>query len=343
MATIKDVAALAGVSYTTVSHVLNATRAARPDTRERVLAAARKLDYVPSAVARSLKHRVTHTLGLLVPNSTNPFFAELAHGIEDVCYRAGYSVVLCNSGDDPARESTYLHLLRQKRVDGLVVASTSGDAGFAAALRDLGSPLVVVDRPIAGLATDLVQTDHELGGRLAAEHLLGLGHRAIALVTGPKGLAATRDRERGFRRAISAAGVRVPEDWSLAEDLTARGGLRAARRLLGGARRPSAVFAANDLMALGVLRGANERGIAVPRELSVVGFDDVELARYAFPALTTVSQSIRELAEATVEALLARMARPKRAPARRVLKPTLEVRESTAPPPARAEAVRGAP
>ncbi|HUK66065.1 MAG TPA: LacI family DNA-binding transcriptional regulator [Anaeromyxobacteraceae bacterium] len=330
MATIKDVAALAGVSFTTVSHVLNDTRAARADTRERVLKAARELDYVPSAVARSLKHRVTHTLGLLVPNSTNPFFAELAHGIEDACYRAGYSVVLCNSGDDPERQKTYLRVLRQKLVDGLIVASASEDARCFASVKGAPFPVIVVDRAIGGLAADLVQLDNELGGRLAAQHLASLGHRAIACVSGPAGLEVSRARVRGFRRGLAEAGLRLSDALTAEGAFTALGGHRAALELLRRAPRPTAIFACNDLMALGVLRAAAELGISVPRALSVVGFDDVELFRYTYPALTTVGHSIRTLGEATVEALLARIAHPKSSPTRRRLKPSLHARESSA-------------
>jgi len=332
MATIKDVAALAGVSFTTVSHVLNDTRAARADTRERVLRAARELDYVPSGVARSLKHRVTHTLGLLVPNSTNPFFAELAHGIEDACYRAGYSVVLCNSGDDPVRQQTYLRVLRQKLVDGLVVASASEDARWVASLKGAPFPVVVVDRAIAGLKADLVEVDNERGGRLAARHLVQLGHRAIACVAGPGGLEVSRARVRGFRRGLALSGLRLTEAYTAEGGFTALGGHRAAKALLSLSPRPTAIFACNDLMALGVLRAAAELGLAVPRGLSVVGFDDVELFRYIHPALTTVGLSIRALGEATVEALLARIARPKGGPTRRRLGPSLYARESSAEP-----------
>jgi LacI family transcriptional regulator len=341
MATIKDVAARAGVSYTTVSHVLNDTRAVRPHTRERVLAAARELDYVPSAVARSLKHQVTHTVGLLVPSATNPYYAELARGLEDACFRVGHSLVVCSSDEEPARQLAYLSLLRQKRVDGIVVASASDEPRWAAALRDVGCPLVVVDREIGGVAADLVQVDNERGGALAAEHLLKLGHERIACLTGPAGLAVDRDRLRGFRRALADAGRRAGDLVIAESDFTVPGGHRAALRLLRGAARPTALFAFNDMMAIGALRAAAELGLAVPARLSVVGFDDVELARYVYPALTTVGQSIRKLGEATAEALFARAA-GRDAPPRRVrLKPALRTRESSGPPPAEEPAREG--
>ncbi|MGC4001547.1 MAG: LacI family DNA-binding transcriptional regulator [Anaeromyxobacter sp.] len=341
MATIKDVAALAGVSYTTVSHVLNETRPVLPGTRERVLAAARKLDYEPSAVARSLKHQVTHTVGLLVPNSTNPYFAELARGIEDACFAAGHSLILCSSDDEPERQAAYLRLLRQKRVDGIVVASASDEPRWVGALRDLRLPLVVVDRGIGGLSADLVQVDNERGGALAAEHLLSLGHEAIACITGPPGLSVDRDRLRGFRRALAAGGVKLPEGRVLESDFTAPGGRKAALELLERTPRLTALFVFNDLMAIGALRAAAELGLPVPGRLSVVGFDDVELSRYVYPSLTTVGQSIRKLGEATVEALFARAARREEAPRRVRLRPMLHARESTGPAPGAAQAKEG--
>ena len=341
MATIKDVAAMAGVSYTTVSHVLNATRAARPETRERVLAAARALDYVPSAVARSLRHRVTHTVGLLVPNIENPFFAELSRGIEDACYAAGYSVVLCSSDDMPERQQSYLRLLHQKRVDGLIVASASDDAPWVEALSEAPFPLVVVDREIVGLQADLVQVVGHMGGRLAAEHLLGLGHRALACIAGPEELGVSRERQRGFEDSLRAAGVELPARWLDRGDFRVVGGHAAARRLLTGAdgellpasQRPTAIFACNDLMAIGALRAAAELRLAVPQALSVVGFDDIELARYVFPALSTVGQPVRELGEAAATALFARIQRPGGPFERRRLEPVLQLRESSGPAP----------
>ncbi len=341
MATIKDVAAMAGVSFTTVSHVLNDTRAARPETRERVLAAARALDYVPSAVARSLRHRVTHTVGLLVPNSTNPFFAELARGIEDACYRSGYSVLLCNSDDLPERQQTYLRALNQKRVDGLIVASASADAQWVSALRSVPFPVVVVDREIAGLAADLVQLDGVRGGQLAAEHLVALGHRRIGCISGPPRLAISRERRGAFEVALGSAGLSLPDRWVDRGDFRILGGYNAARRLLANAagvlrpsaERPSALFACNDLMAIGALRAAAELHLPVPGELSVIGFDDIELSRYVYPSLSTVGQPVRELGEATAAALFARIAKPVAPFVHQRLEPALQARESSGPPP----------
>ena len=164
MATIKDVAALAGISYTTVSHVLNNTRPVSDQVRVKVEAAIKQLDYVPSAVARSLKAKSTSTIGLLIPNGVNPYFAELARGIEDYCERSGFCVILCNSDDDSQKQRGYLRVLLEKRVDGLIVSSVGDDSAAAGGLADVRTPMVIVDRELLGIEADLVRIDHELGG-----------------------------------------------------------------------------------------------------------------------------------------------------------------------------------
>jgi LacI family transcriptional regulator len=203
MATIKDVAAIAGVSFTTVSHVVNNTRPVSADVRSKVELAIRQLNYVPSAVARSLKARSTTTIGLVVPNSTNPYFAELARGIEDGCARNGYCLFFCNSDDDPAKQRNYLRVLQEKRIDGLIVASAGDDATLAKTLADSREPLVIVDRNIEGVSADLVQIDHEKGAYLATRHLLQLGHSKIGCITGPVETAVSAMRVHGFIRAMA--------------------------------------------------------------------------------------------------------------------------------------------
>ncbi len=198
MATIKDVAAVAGVSFTTVSHVVNNSRPVSADVRAKVERAISQLHYVPSAVARSLKARATATIGLVVPNSTNPYFAELARGIEDGCARNGYCVFFCNSDDDPAKQRNYLRVLQEKRIDGLIIASAGDDSVLAQSLADAREPLVVVDRNIEGLNADLVQIDHEKGAYLATRHLLELGHARVGCITGPVEYGGERDARARF-------------------------------------------------------------------------------------------------------------------------------------------------
>jgi LacI family transcriptional regulator len=332
MATIKDVARIAGVSYTTVSHVVNSTRPVSPAVRMRVEAAIAQLGYVPSGVARSLRARSTSTIGLVVPNSTNPFFAELARGIEDECERNGYCVLLCNSDDNPVKQRNYLRVLQEKRIDGIIVASVGIDGALAEGLTGARVPVVTVDRSIEGLSTDLVQIDHEAGAWLATRHLLELGHTRIGCIAGPAITSVSTLRVDGMRRACAEAGVALPAEAVVASDFTSPGGYRAAQQLLD-TLRPTAIFAGNDMMGIGALRAAAERGIAVPAELSVIGFDDIELTRYVYPTLSTVGSSIVRMGETAARTLLERIGGSAGvAPVRRVLSPELQVRDSTAAP-----------
>lgn len=332
MATIKDVAALAGISYTTVSHVLNKTRPVSEPVRLKVEAAIAQLDYVPSAVARSLKARNTCTIGLLIPNGINPYFAELARGIEDHCERNGFCVILCNSDDNPEKQRNYLRVLLEKRVDGLIVSSVDGDVSIAGGLAEVRTPLVVVDRELEGIEADMVRIDHEQGAYLATTHLLGLGHRRIACIGGPMNTPVADMRLAGYRRAMHEAGIEVLPGWAVNSEFSSPAGYEAAVKLLNG-QPPTAIFAGNDMIAIGVLRAAAERQVGVPKDLSVVGFDDIQMSRYVYPALTTVGQSIRQLGETAAEMLLRRIAAPdEHSVQRRLITPSVVVRESTAPP-----------
>ncbi|MEG5263492.1 LacI family DNA-binding transcriptional regulator [Pseudomonas sp. JDS28PS106] len=332
MATIKDVAALAGISYTTVSHVVNKTRPVSEPVRLKVEAAIAQLEYVPSAVARSLKAKSTRTIGLLIPNGINPYFAELARGIEDHCERNGFCVILCNSDDNPDKQRNYLRVLLEKRVDGLIVSSVDGDVSVAGGLAEVRTPLVVVDRELDGISADTVRIDHEQGAWLATRHLLDLGHRRIACIGGPADTPVAEMRLAGYRRAMQQAGVSLSPGWMVTSEFTSPAGYRAAVSLLHH-DRPTAIFAGNDVIAIAVLRAAAERGIAVPKDLSVVGFDDIQMSRYVYPALTTVGQSIRQLGETAAQMLLRRIAAPDAHDVhRQLVMPSVVVRESTAVP-----------
>lgn len=330
MATIKDVAARAGISYTTVSHVVNGTRPVSEQVRRKVEAAIAELGYVPSGVARSLRARATGTLGLLVPNASNPYFAELARGIEDHAERNGYSVILCNSDDDIDKQLRYLRVLLERRIDGLIVATVASDAAFAQALANLQVPLVLVDRSLEGVSADQLRVDHEQGAYLATRHLLELGHRRIVCIGGPASTQVAQLRAAGYQRALDEAGVvaRAVVDCPF----TSPAGHAAAQVLLAAEPRPTAIFAGNDMIALGVLRAAAEHQLQVPRQLSVVGFDDIEVSRYLHPALTTVGQCIGTLGEQVAARLLERIRTPDLAVTQRLIEPILLLRESSAAP-----------
>jgi LacI family transcriptional regulator len=330
VATIKDVAARAGISYTTVSHVVNGTRPVSDQVRRKVEAAIAELGYVPSGVARSLRARATGTLGLLVPNASNPYFAELARGIEDHAERNGYSVILCNSDDDIDKQLRYLRVLLERRIDGLIVATVASDAAFAQALANLQVPLVLVDRSLEGVNADQLRVDHEQGAYLATRHLLELGHRRIVCIGGPASTQVAQLRAAGYQRALAEAGVAAQAVVDC--PFTSPAGHAAAQVLLAAEPRPTAIFAGNDMIALGVLRAAAEHQLQVPRQLSVVGFDDIEVSRYLHPALTTVGQCIGTLGEQVAARLLERIRTPDLAVTQRLIEPILLLRESSAAP-----------
>lgn len=329
MATIKQVAQAAGVSFTTVSHVLNNTRPVSDAARRAVLAAAEQLHYVPSALARSLRSRSTGTIGLIIPNNTNPYFSEVARGIEDRCYAAGYSVILCNSDDDPVKQRDYLNVLLTKRCDGLILSALADSDGEL--LRKMKVPAVLLDRAPSDLSIDAVAVDNRAGGALAARHLLGLGRRRLACIAGPREVSISNERIAGVRSAMADAGVVLADALCVHGDFTSAGGYAAALDLLAlpPGQRPDVLFCCNDLMAFGALRAAAERGIAVPAELAVVGFDDIDLASFVHPALSSVAQNTRELGHITAACLLARIADPALPRQQRSIAPELHVRGSS--------------
>ncbi|AKJ28001.1 LacI family DNA-binding transcriptional regulator [Caldimonas brevitalea] len=330
MATIKDVAARAGVSVTTVSHVVNGTRHVSPEGRSRVEQAIRDLGYVPSAVARSLKRNTTRTLGMLIPNSSNPYFAEIVRSVEDRCFGAGYTLLLCNTDDEPRRQGVYLQVLAERRVDGLVVVSSGDDAALPDLLAGLNVPTVLLDREIDALPCDLVETAHLHGGVLATRHLASLGHRRIACIGGPAELAPSEQRIAGWRAGLAEAGLGDDSAALLWRgDFTSQSGYEALHAILRSPEPPTAVFVCNDLMAMGALCAAHESGLRVPDDLSIVGFDDIELARFASPPLTTVAQPKQRIAALAVDMLLERIDGRRQQPRKVMLQPELCVRAST--------------
>jgi LacI family transcriptional regulator len=331
MSTIKEVAARAGVSFTTVSHVVNRTRPVSDSARLRVERAIAELSYSPSAVARALKTSQTRILGVIVPNITNPFFSELMRGIEDVCERSHYSVFLCNGDDDPGRQGRSLETLLERRVDGVLLATPTGPPGaLVKRLAGANMKTVVVDRSVPGLTADRVRIDHQGGARLAVEHLLALGHRRIACLAGPSSFAVSRARVAGWRKALARAGVTPGDDWLLEGDFRTGAGHELTRRLLARGDA-TAVFASNDLLGIGALRAAAEQGWAVPKALSVIGFDGIEMGAYTYPALTTVGFSIRSIGETAASVLIDRIAGRRLEVCDLVLMPEMILRESTGP------------
>ena len=329
MTTIREVAETAGVSYATVSHVINNTRLVSPETRERVLAAMDALNYRPNALARSLRQGKTNTIGLVLPDSANPFFAEISRGIEDEAFKKGYSVFLCNTELDIKRELFYVDVLSKKQVDGIIFVAAGDQADSLDYLLQRNMPVVMIDRNVPNVEGDAVLTDHQLGGYLATRHLLDLGHTRIACIAGPSSITPSAERIIGYRNALEEAGLPFEEKLVIRGDYHAQSGMDITRSLLRMNPRPTAVFALNDLMAIGALRAVAEAGYSVPKDLAVIGYDDLEIARFTNPPLTTIAQPKKEIGAQAVNLLVDRMSRKSRPPSRLVLAPELIVRRST--------------
>jgi LacI family transcriptional regulator len=325
-ATIEDVAARSGVSTATVSRVLSGSVPARPETRERVLAAARDLGYRPSGIARALKRRETRTLGLVITDITNPFYPQVVRAIEAAAHERGYGIVLANGGDDPARELEHLDLLVERRVDGIVIASSRMPRRHADRLRAAPVPVVLVNDTVAGSGLPTVTTAHRRGARMAAEHLIELGHVRIGHISAPSEHPAAGQRRQGVRDAVRAAGLEGP--LIAIGDGRVAGGASAAEALISAG--VTGIVAYNDLTAIGALRALRRARIGVPEEVSGVGFDDIDLAAWTDPPLTTIRQPIDELGRWAVDHLTGLLAGGRPGGGTTVLEPSLVVRGSTA-------------
>jgi LacI family transcriptional regulator len=311
--TLKDVARAAAVDPSTVSRVLRGdpSQAVRPETRERILAAAADLRYRPNALARGLRTRKTDTIGLIIPSLENVGFAEVTHGIQAAAAKSGRLVLVVEAeaierdGGEARAQESYSRLITDGRADGLIVAFATLDDRLVTEMAEHGLPLVLVNRRTAGVHGSVV-VDDQRGSRMAVEHLIALGHRRIGMV----GLAAATDtaqrREAGYRAAMSAAGIRIDPGWSAVGPPTIAGGQAAAERILAGPpdARPTALFVASLLGAIGVLTGVRASGLAVPGDVSVIAFNDHELAAHFEPPLTTVRMPNFRMGEEAVRLLL---------------------------------------
>jgi len=334
MPTIADVAKRTNVSVATVSRVISGTKYVSPELRECVLKAMEELNYRPNLIASSLRKRETLTIGLIVPDTANPFFGELAKGVEDFGFKHGYSVILCNSSYDLDRERSYVEVLIAKRVDGLIFIPSGARTDHVHELlsEEMNGRVVIVDRYTPELETDSVVADNYTGGCLAARHLLALGHERIGCIMRPRYLAHVEDRIRGFRETLQKEGIDIPKALCVRGGFSFTDGVRSARELLSRKDRPTAIFAYNDIMAIGVLRAAREIGLRVPDELAVVGFDNIPLASYVTPQLTTIDQPKYRMGELAAETILRRLKGDLTGgPIRQELEVRLIVRESSDP------------
>ncbi|QBR52864.1 transcriptional regulator RbsR [Erwinia sp. QL-Z3] len=326
---MKDVARLAGVSTSTVSHVINNNRFVSDAVREKVTTAISQLNYAPSALARSLKLNQTRTIGMLLTASSNPFYSEVVRGVERSCYERGYSLVLCNTDGDENRMNRSLETLLQKRVDGLLIMCTESHIPSVEILTRYPSiPSVMMDwSPFDG-GSDIIQDNSLLGGEMATRHLISRGYTRIACIAGPQDKTPARLRLEGFHQAMKQAGLPVLPGYIVAGDLEFEGGYNAMNQLLALNPLPQAVFTSNDAMAVGVYHALYQAGLSVPQDIAVIGYDDIELARYMTPPLTTIHQPKDELGELAIDTLLHRLAEPGGSQQLLVLTPELVERGS---------------
>lgn len=335
MPSIADVAVAAGVSKATVSRVLNNTSPyLRAETRQRVEQAIAELGFRPSSIARSLTSRRTHTVGLLISDVGNPFYADVIHGVEDRAIDHGYSVFLCNTNYDLQRGQTLIRSLIDRRVDGVLIMSSSMSHAWLAELAHQQVPAVVVDWNVRAARQHLsaIQVDFRPGIRAAVQHLVELGHRRFAHISGPLTLPTSRARRDIFLQALLKSGLASKSVPVIESDYHLEGGRDAAMRLLDRARPPTAIFAANDLMAMGALIGARTLGRRVPADVSIIGLDDIALAAQTDPPLTTVALPRHDIGARAMQLLLELLAQSTTAPAITRVETQLVIRQSTAAP-----------
>jgi len=324
---MRDVSAVAGVSVSTISHVINHTRPVPEPTRKRVLAAIATTGYTPNTLARSLKRSETRTIGLAIGDIGNPYFTEVVHALEGAASAAGYTVILTDVREDPALEMAALAALIGRRVDGLILAPSAGGAAAVAEARRHGVPLVQIDR-VASTGADYVVARNGADLRRMVRHLAALGHMRIAMLSGIDGLSTSRERIDAFLAGMREAGLAHDPALVVCAGFHIESARRATRALLDRRDRPSAIVAGSNLIALGAMRGLSEREVRVPEEIALVSFDDFEWADLFQPRLTTIAQPCARIGQSAMELLLSRIAEPG-LPPRRVRLPTaLRHRES---------------
>ena len=307
MANIRDVAKRAGVAPITVSRCINNSVHCRPETRARVEAAVTELGYVPNRLASGLRSRRTNTLALILTDITNPFFTTIARGVEDIASEKGYTVVFCNTDESVSKEKMYLQMLMEKRVDGILLVPALNGLDSTALIRKQNIPVVVLDRRLPELMTDVVRCDSEGGAHELTRLLLSLGHREIAILNGPKGVSTSEDRLAGYRRALTEAGIPINLKREYHGAFNQESGFEMTHQALAEAQKPTALFAVNNFIAIGALKALQELDLRVPEDVAVVGFDDLPSALVTFPFLTVAAQPAYEMGRRAIEILLKRL------------------------------------
>jgi DNA-binding LacI/PurR family transcriptional regulator len=328
---IKDIARLAGVSHSTVSRALHNSSLIPAETTKRIQRIAQEHGYSASAIARSLVTRKTHAIGVVVTSIDDPFNGEVVSGIEELANKAGYSVILATSQTNPEREMAVVRSFQERRVDGILVASSRVGALYLSVLADLKIPIVLLNNQHPGKFVHSVTIDNVAGAFRATQHLTALGHERVAYVGDSYGMQSDTERFTGYKKALRNARIPFRKELAMLGDGKPEGARKAAARLLAHSAGPTAIFCYNDMSALGVLEAAEKHGLNVPNDLSLVGFDDLFFAPFLKPALTTVRQPKKKIGQHAMELLLASL---KGEEQERTLKieGELIVRASTAPP-----------
>jgi len=332
--TMRQIAELAGVSIGTVSHVINETAAVRPKLRDRVLEAIHTLGYQPSALARGLRRNQTNMLGMVIPDITNPFFPGVVRGVEDVAFKRSFRVILCNADNDPSKEASYVRELRSYHIAGLLIipAASADITSHLRAYASASVPVVCIDRVPEGWKGDAVLVANEEGSYRVTRHLIQMGHKRLAVITGPLKLNNAAERLKGFTRALQEANLTVDPEFVQEARFDAPSGYQAAVRLLGMLPRPTAILACNDLMAFGTLQAARELGLRCPEDVSIAGFDSLEFSNLTDPSLTSVYQPGYQLGATAARLLLQRIDGMRFAPKKLLLPTELRKRNSVGPP-----------
>ncbi len=326
--TIQDVAKAAGVSVATVSRVLNKSNTVTEATREVVLNAIKQLDYRPNLLGRNLRRTETRLILALLPTIANPFYSRIVKGIEDVAHKNGYNVLLCNTDSATDREQLYLGLLKNRLADGVILMAPEIDGEE---LTSIGSdfPVVQCCEYKEGAQVSLARIDNHAAARKAARHLISLGHQKIGMISSHNHFLSTLRREEGFKSVLEEAGFPLMDQYMAYGDYSFKSGHRSALGLLSLKERPTAIFAISDIMAIGVLRAAREKGMRVPEDVAVVGFDNISFTSMCAPMLTTVSQPKYDLGCTAMDLLLKTIRGELKDPVEIVLENELIIREST--------------
>ncbi|MCK9171109.1 MAG: LacI family transcriptional regulator [Treponema sp.] len=328
MITINDVAKKAGVSTATVSHVCNNTRYVSDDLRQKVFSAMNELNYKPNLMARGLKGGSLKTIGLIVPDCTNFFFAEISRAIDRCCFSMGYNIILCNTDNDSRQQSSYADMLISKQVDGVIIISSDYSGNDIDKFKQYAVPLVIADRESADKSVNSIFVDNEKGSYEAVSYLLGLHLKKIACITGPERIISSNQRLKGYRKAFRDAGRAIDERYIFTGDFHFEGGIAAFEYFQKLPEMPDGIFASNDMMALGFMHRAISGGIKIPEQISVIGFDNTQLANIMLPQLSTVAQPIDEMAEISVRNLLGQIEHTADKVEKVVLDPYLVIRDS---------------